>query len=241
MGWVVFGGIVYAVWRLRPQNLLRDLLELEWLSNLQHQRNSRPVSAENLEAQWYRATIATSALTFAAACLLLYSVGVAFYAAVVIATVLTALSAVVRYRCTRLLRTVVRPMYLTLCGIQNARWDTHSPAQKWVRVHARKGLITGITVLLPKDWNASKLGIASMTAIVQARVPGEWVVKEELDRFRVTYNRKEKPVNVNVVVDSFPVSNADALTESTARNATVKPATDDEYDSVELVKTDGFW
>jgi hypothetical protein len=254
MKWLAFGVIIYAVWKLRPRHLVKDLLEFEWIATLQQRRNMLPVSAEHVEQRFYRKLTAYTAAGFVST-LLILTASIAWTVAIPVAAALSALGAVAVLKCTTLYRTTTVPLYLTLCGIQGARWNTHSPARRWVHVQSQAGMVQSVTILLPKDWNATKLAMAAVSGIVTSRLPGMTESKVELSRFRVTYTRKPEPKSVPVHIVEPSITNGASTTvskilltpddglSSTARVAvsTVKPEPEEEEIQFSEMETDDAW
>jgi hypothetical protein len=185
--WVVILGVIaYIAFKVTPGRILKDVLELEWMRELQSRRNMRPITCEALDRKWLRQLTVRSGVLSATLVVFGMAGFHSLLGAVLFALAGTVTNVVLSSKRTRHYREVVQPLYLTLCGLPGMLWDTHSPARKWVHVshQGRSGSV--VTVRLPKEWHSSERGVKSIAQVVSSRIPGrEWTTKLETTKFRI--------------------------------------------------------
>lgn len=185
--------IVALIWvgrKFRPAHLGDDILKLELFRHL-HFRNARDaaehMSFEDLEKRLWTRVLAFLMCEFACMSLSLKAMGLTWTWSAWISLSLALTSLVIWVRRTTTYRQTTLPLFATLCRIPQNRWDMRARPKNWVRVDLNKGRVW---IRLPKDWNATRPVLKSIGELVNARVPGTWVMEADTRKFLLTFRRE---------------------------------------------------
>jgi hypothetical protein len=218
---VILGVIAYIAFKVTPGRILKDVLELEWMRELQSRRNMRPMTCEALDRKWLRQLTVRASVFGAVVAVLALAAFHSLPIGVLLGSVGGVTTAKLASLRTRHYREVVQPLYLTLCGLPGMLWDTHSPARKWVHVshQGRSGSV--VTVRLPKEWHSSERGVKSIAQCVSSRIPGrEWTTRLETTKFRIVMTEQSITSlavdDVSVVPVAAGPTGSPAITSPTA-------------------------
>lgn len=184
--------IVWAAWKLlrKPRRTLDGLVKAELFNVLRHKASAdkrETVSAERIERA-VRWRINLLGLTVFVLCFLTVGAVRSFTVpAFMIACGIATLCHFYAMRSTHQYRTVLVPLYLTLCRIPSATWDPTARPKKWIQLPNRR--YNDIVVRLPRDVHASRIMLGQIRDIVTSRVAGEWDMTTDTANFRVQFTR----------------------------------------------------
>lgn len=209
MVWLlVIAGAAVLVFKYRPRRFGDDVLKLELFRHLRYKNSADAalhMSYEDLEKRiWnkiYLSAVGVFALTyFGLVSVLKISNSLSLVVALMTGTALLLLSG----RRSQTYRQIVLPLYVTLCRMQTARWDMRANASKWIRLDLSKGKCW---IRLPKDWNASKPSLKLIADLVNARLDGHWLMRDDTATFLLTFTREPEPEIIVLPEPDMPITN----------------------------------
>lgn len=199
--------LVVIIWvgrKMRPAHLGDDILKWEIFRHLRY-RNSADAAAhmsyEDLEKRlWLQITGAYVVFAFTCLLGLMYQGSSPIYA-LTISLILTTALLLVFVKRSQTYRRITLPLFATLCRIPQSRWDMRARPWNWVRVSPKKGKLW---IRLPKDWHATKMHLKNIQELVNARVPGQWIMSANTSGFLLTFTRESEAETVIVTGNEKP-------------------------------------
>lgn len=197
-GILALGAFIWVGRKFRPAHLGDDILKWEIFRHLRF-KNAQDAAAhmsyEDLEKRlWMQITGAYVVCAFMCS-LGLLSLGSSPIYALTISLILTTALLLVFVKRSRAYRQTTLPLFATLCRLPQSRWDMRARPWHWIRYRPIQGKLW---IRLPKDWHATKLQLKAIQELVNARLPGRWIMSANTATFLIAFTRESEPETILV-------------------------------------------
>lgn len=197
-GILALSAFIWVGRKFRPAHLGDDILKWEIFRHLRF-KNAQDAAAhmsyEDLEKRlWLQITGAFVVSVFIFS-LGILSLGSTLTFALTTSLILTMVLLLVFVKRSQTYRRITLPLFATLCRIPQSRWDMRARPWNWVKVDHRHGKLY---IRLPKDWHATKLQLKAIQELVNARLPGRWIMSANTATFLIAFTRESEPETILV-------------------------------------------